>query len=864
MFCVAIFAPAVGVGVVEGAAEGEITMTVGTIQDPGTLNPFSMVLSMAYTISFLMYDTLNSVEPDLSSGPQLARSWYHDETSTVWRYNISQDAYWHDGVQVTAADVAFTYNLVLDNPDVCALWVDYLANITEAVAEDEFTVRITTEVPKATMLSLNVPILPEHIWSLVPVDQLDHVDYWNTQYFPNGPVGSGPFILDEYVKDDFIRMLTNKEYYIDVANFDILLYKVFTDDIAMLNALNSNTLDVATAVPTDAWATTINADNIDGQAVKALSLFELGVNCMPADMREGFPQASDNLEMNNVAVRQAIAMCVDRDYIVTSILNDLAEEGSSLIPTATDQWHYDVPENEVWPFDIDAANALLDAAGYTADEDGDGWRENATSGVELDLIFYYRNDATVADQLTAEEIADNLALVGINAPPQGITESTLYTYWYQARYDLYIWAWDTDVDPSFMLSVMTTDQIPDDPQDWTAWSDCFYSNPYYDSLFIQQQNTADFGERQAIIFEMQQILYRDCPYIVLWYPFGLYAYRTDSFYNFPDMVANPGMTPGSMWFFFSVIPLGANSPPENVDAGDDRTVLVGSSQTFTGSADDIQTPDELVFNWTFVEPDLTETLLTGEQVTYTFENLGEVTVTLEVSDPGGLTASDELIVTVVEPPDDAGWVIGYVKDSFGDALFGATVTDGTLTASSNSTGMYNLTVGAGVVNLTASMDGYNSSSTEVTVTAGEEVWQNFTLTSSVGAVKGHVYDDATDEPIESVTVKIIGPTNKTMLSNSTGGFSFDDLEPGTYHLNVTKSGYLWNDVTVEVVAGETLTVDIEMTSESSGSEDEDDGDGGSILTIVAVIAIIAAVAAVAVYMLKKKKSSEPPSEPPAQ
>lgn len=861
MFCVAIFAPVVGVGMVEGASQDEITMTVGTIQDPGTLNPFSMVLSMAYTISFLMYDTLNSVEPDLSSGPQLATSWYHDEEGTIWHYNLTHDAYWHDGEQVFADDVAFTFNLIINNSEVCALWIDYLANVTEVVAEDDFTVRITTEVPKATMLSLNVPILPKHVWELVPADQLDKVDYWkNTAYFPNGPVGSGPFILDEYVKDDFIRMLTNTNYFIDVAEFDILLYKVYLDDLAMLNALTTGILDVATGVPTDAWTTTINTEGIDGQAVKALSLFELGVNCMPEDLRENFPQASDNLEMNNPAVRQAIAMCVDKEDIVTNILNGLAEEGSSLIPTATDQWHYDVPANEVWPFNTTRANELLDSAGYTRDDDDDGIRENETTGVELDLIFYYRNDATFADELAAQSISDNLALVGINAPAEGIAESTLYTYWYQARYDLYIWAWDTDVDPSFMLSVMTTDQIPDDPTDWTAWSDCFYSNPYYDYLFTQQQNAVTTEDRQAIIFEMQQILYRDCPYIVLWYPFGLFAYGTDRFYNFPNMVANPGMTPGSMWFFFSVIPLGENTPPTSVYAGEDCTVMAGTTLTFTGSADDIESPTELTYEWTFTEPDLSEQTLTGEQVDYTFENIGDVSVTLTVTDAGGLTADDELVVTVVEVPENAGWVNGFVKDTDGVPVSGASITDGTLTVSAGATGFYNLTAIEGEFTVTASMSGYSSASESVTVTANEMVWQNFTLSVSVGDIEGTVCDTSTGDPIEGVTVKAVGLTNKTVLSNATGCFSFDDLTPGSYKVNVTKSGYLWNETTVEVVAGETTVVDIEMSPETSGDTD-DGGLSGTTLAIIAILIVAAIAAVAAAVLLKRKKAPGPPSEP---
>jgi peptide/nickel transport system substrate-binding protein len=861
MFCVALFAPAARDGVANAAAQDEITMTVGTLQDPGTLNPFSMTLSMSYTISFLMYDTLNSVEPDLSSGSQLAASWEHDDTGMVWTYYLVQDAYWHDDEQVTAEDVAFTFNLILDNRDTCALWIDYLSNVTLVEAVDEYTVRITTEVPKATMLSINIPILPEHIWSLIPVDKLDTVDYWNALYFPNGPVGSGPFILDEYVKDDFIRMLTNTNYHIDVADFDILLYKVYTDDTSMINALNSGELTVATGVPTDAWDATLAGTDIDGQAVKALSLFELGVNCMPEDLRENFNQASDNLEMNNPAVRQAIAMCVNKNYIVTTILSGLAEEGSSLIPTATDQWHYDVPAEEVWEYDLDAANLLLDSAGYTADEDGDGIRENDTTGVELDLIFYYRNDVTVADQLAAEEIYNSLLEVGIRAEPQGITESTLYTYWYQARYDLYIWAWDTDVDPSFMLSVMTTDQIPDDPQDWTAWSDCFYSNPYYDQLFIDQQNAVDFEDRQAIIFEMQQILYRDCPYIVLWYPYGLYAYRTDVFYNYPDMVANPGMTPGSMWFFFEVMVIGENTAPYDVYAGEDSTVIVGTEMSFVGAASDVETPTELTYEWTFVEPDLTESTLTGETVDYLFENVGDVTVTLTVSDPDGLQSSDELVVTVVEAPENSGWINGYVRDADSQPLESASVTNGVYTVTSNETGFYNLTAVEGSYTVNASLTGFGLASADVDVVAGQTVWQNFTLSASVGSVEGHIYDAVTGDPVAGASVKLVD-TTKLVLTDDEGYYSLEQLAPGSYTLNVSKSGYLSNETEIDIVAGEATVQDMNLETEAPGDDDDGGGISGTTLAIIGLLVVVVVAAAVALMLMRRKKAAGPPEPPP--
>lgn len=856
----AIGGPLVIVSSSEASAQEPVTMVVGTLQDPGTLNPFSMTLSMSYTISFLMYDTLNSVEPDLSSGPQLARSWYHSADGRVWYYNITEDALWHDGEELTAHDVAYTFNMILGNQTECALWIDYLQNVTEVVATTDYQVRITTEQPKGTMLSINIPILPKHIWENIPSNKLDTVDYWDTNYFPTGPVGSGPFILDTYVKDDFIRMYKWPYYFIDTANIDELIYKVFTDDTSMMNALYTGTLDVATGVPTNAWNKTLGTEDIDCQAVKALSLFELGMNCMPEDMRVNFPQSSDNLEMNNLTVRRAIAMCINETYIVENILSGLADPGSSLIPTATDQWHYDVPANEDWGWDIARACEILDDAGYR-DENGNGIRENVSSGVELDLIFYYRNDVTVADQQAAEQIAVWLGQAKIQAVPQGITESTLYTYWYQARYDLYIWAWDTDVDPSFMLSVMTTAQIPDDPTDWTAWSDCFYANPYYDQLFIDQANTPDFEDRQAIVFEMQQILYRDCPYVVLWYPYGLYAYRTDKFYNFPDMVTFPGMTPGSMWFFFEVMPLGENTAPTNVYAGADRTVLVGTELTFNGSAEDIEDPLGLTYTWTFTEPDSIENVLEGQEVDYTFDNIGTVEVELNVSDPDGLYATDELVVTVEPVPENSGWVNGFVKDGDGSPLSGATVTGGGYSVSTDDDGSYNLTLAEGTYELNASMSAYTTSAdVTVVVTVGNVSWQNFTLEPSVGSLAGHIYDESTDLAVEGASVKLVG-TTKLVLTNDTGYFIFQGLEPGDYTMNVTKNGYRANQTTSTVVAGEETVLDMNMAPEVV---DTDDGGGisGMVLAVVGGVVALVAIAAIALMLKKRKKGEgEPPVEP---
>ncbi|HUU07464.1 MAG TPA: ABC transporter substrate-binding protein, partial [Thermoplasmata archaeon] len=97
------------------AEEEDVTMYIGVVQTPDSLNPLSMALSISYTINFLLYDTLNSVDRDLNAGPQLATSWESSGDGKVWTYHLAEDAYWHDGEQVKADDVNWTFNLVKTN-----------------------------------------------------------------------------------------------------------------------------------------------------------------------------------------------------------------------------------------------------------------------------------------------------------------------------------------------------------------------------------------------------------------------------------------------------------------------------------------------------------------------------------------------------------------------------------------------------------------------------------------------------------------------------------------------------------------------------------------------------------------------------
>lgn len=840
-------------------------LVVGTAQKPDTLNVFAMALSISYTVNFLVYDTLNSVERDFSPGPQLAKSWETDSTNKNWTFHLNENAVWHDGTPVTAEDVNFTLRLVIRNRnDSAALWGDYLSNIQEdgVKATGPHTVEIRTDVPKATMLTMMVPILPKHIWSEIPEDEINTIDPWDPEYFPIGPVGSGPLKLVSYSSTQSTALMEkNRQYFIDLVVVDEVMFKFFGGESPMVNALLSGDIDVAMDVPARLWESTLGeeGDGLDGQVTAALSFYELGINCASAEWREAFEEASDNLETTNLSVRQAIAMATEKDYMVNTILRGFADPGESIIPTATPSWHYYVPPDERWDYDIEGAKALLDAAGYQ-DLNGDGTRENITSGVELQFTLYYRK-GYVDEENCAVRISDALAQLKIGIELIEAQESSvLWDAWMNCAYDLFIWGWDTDVDPNFMLSTFTEAQYPVDPSDSTKWGDAFWINEDYEALYIAQQQATDLEDREEIVREMQRMLYYHCPYVVLYYPYGLHAYNDADWTNYPDMVNEPGATPGTMWFFFDVTPVGyVDTSPTDVDAGLDRSCVVGEKLAFFGEAYD---PDDalatLNWTWSFDEPDDTAGIRYGMNVNYTFNKVGNVTVTLTVKDPDYQTASDELVVEVRDMPADAGWLQGFVKDQFSQPVKGADVDVSGEQRTTDDDGSYSIIVSEGTYSVLVTKKGYLDASGEYAVAAGQVTWANLTMQLVSGTIEGHVRDAKTGDPVESASVRISygSVTLPVFITKSDGYFQILNVEMGEVNVNASKTGYEDNVSTALVQAGQTTALEILLTPVDEG--------GTSTLALVAILAV-AAIAAllVAYYFIRKKgKAEEPP--PPVQ
>jgi len=491
-------------------------LRIGYMREIESLNPMLIWSVQAYEVMNLNYNYLMSWDEDLNVIPKLASSWEVDDSGTLWTFYLEEGVTWHDGEPFTADDVKFSFEYIRDNE--LGYFYDYVASMEEIEVVNDYTLTIKTDEPIAWMPQILVPILPEHIWS-----EIDPADA-EGDFANDDPIGTGPFQVIEHRKGEFTRMAANDNYYLGRPAVDEVIFIIYANTDMMVEALKQGELDVIADVPGAQFKALeeVNDPNIVTLNADSPSFTELSFNVWEDDSSQGNPLLLDR------NLRVAIEYALDRDEMVNVAGMGYGEPGSALVPPLFDFWHLDLGD-DFRAYNPQTAEDILDQAGYLAGADG---VRVSPDGERLSFTILIRNESP-DNQKMGTMIKDMLAEVGIEITISVIDEGTLTDRIFDGDFDMFIWGWFVDVDPSSILKVVTTDEI-------LSWSDCFYSNPVYDEMHLLQQRTMDRNERQALIHEMQRIFYEDCPYILLSYDPELMAYRSD---KYEGWVRNPETGP---------------------------------------------------------------------------------------------------------------------------------------------------------------------------------------------------------------------------------------------------------------------------------------------------------------------------------
>ena len=436
---------------------------------------FNPVMTMEECRSCLwIFDSLIDLAPDMSPAPNLAESWEVNEDGTVYTFHLRQDVTWHDGEPFTADDVIFTFDRWLNDP--ASIWregfvlgTDDAGNDQVVTVEkvDDHTVIFT--LPRFDSQFLNklagyALIVPEHLLAGQTMEAaLD---------FNLNPVGTGIFLFEEALPDQYARFSMNKDYWRGTPHLDEFIWAVIPDADAQVIALANGEIDVIKNV----YTPDVEQRILDLGDVSIHQLLGTFTRTIYFNTRY-FEPFQDQL------VREAMALAFDKQAVVNALYPADAVVAHQMFNP--DHWGFN-PDVRVIEPDLDAARAKLAEAGWV-DSDGDGIVEK--DGTPLSFTIIVESQGTAPD---AQAFQDYLRQIGIDVNIE-IKERAV---WREQR-DTGEWesflGWDGDAIMELALNFRSS----------TGWQGI--NNPEIDALLEVMSSALDPAERTAAAQEIMAI-----------------------------------------------------------------------------------------------------------------------------------------------------------------------------------------------------------------------------------------------------------------------------------------------------------------------------------------------------------------------
>jgi len=473
------------------------TFRIGTASGIDSLNPYVAFNQDAYSTFEYIYPVLVQYDKNLHFAPFFARSWKVTNGGKTWTFRTQPNAKWSDGQPLTAADAAWTINTDIRYQKTGAANVaGLIAHITRADAPSPTTLVVHYKQAAGNVLGQfqQFFILPKHIWA-------QHTGHNGTDLktFPNNApvVGSGPFNLVKFQKNQIALFQRNDSYWGPKPQIDEFGLQQFSNDDAMVSALKAHNLDAIESVPATAMKTVRDA-GFDVSDVPGLDQTDFIINSNP--------KKKHHRELLNLTVKEAFDHTIDRNKIVSVVFLGAAKPADSIIPASTGAWHN--PHLKPVSFDLNLANKLLDGLGFKRGSDG----IRVANGQKMSYDVVTPTDVQSIPR-TFQIIQADFAKIGVQLKQKALDSSAAFDLMsgpngtYQG-FDLAMWDWTALIDPDFMLSVVTCAQ-------YGGWSDSGFCDKRYDAMYSQQQLTPDQAKRRAIVWKMQAYLYKQRPYLWL-------------------------------------------------------------------------------------------------------------------------------------------------------------------------------------------------------------------------------------------------------------------------------------------------------------------------------------------------------------
>ncbi len=423
--------------------------------------------------------------------PDLATEWEISEDNTEITFHLREGVQFHKGYgELTAEDVKFSFERIID-PEKKSLEAQSFANLTEVKVIDRYTAKLILEEPMGRLFTASLPFNAGLIVSKKAVQEI------GSEKIAHNPVGTGPYVFEEWGINNNITLTKNNNYWDEEAEFEKVEFIPMPDPTSQEMALQSGEIHIGQ----------VTLDNIEKMKKKE----NLNVATYPDLAIQYVAFNNAKKPMDNKYLREAIRYIIDPQEILIGAFAGQAEKANSiLLPDMLGYWEAptynvkDVGKEKVWD--------LLKKAGYP---EGKG------------LNLKYVTDSNDQRRLIATLIQAQLAEFNIGLEIEALEIGPKIEKWQSGSYDITYTRFSNTMDPGYCYQWNLTEQIG-------KWNLFQWSNKEFDKLWKEAEGIMDKEKRAQKYVKMQKLMDEDA--IGVWVTHGV---KTPAWTSDVDPVFSP-------------------------------------------------------------------------------------------------------------------------------------------------------------------------------------------------------------------------------------------------------------------------------------------------------------------------------------